>query len=241
MKIEEIDMSKEKVFAAVVIVTVVMMAGGSATAGGNAEQGRKAFGKCAACHSVQKGDHHTGPSLAKIWGQKAGTIDGFRRYSKALKDADVVWDEKTLDQWLVNPKALIPGNRMVFRGMADGAERQDLIAFLKGISDGGVETSSGMQGGMMGQRQPNLKKLGPNNQVKSAAHCIDTYDITTANGETHQFWELNLRLKIDSSKNGPPKRAPVLIPGGMRGDRANLVFSSPDEISAFIKQQCRNE
>jgi|TARA_Y100000294_G_scaffold167028_1_gene175848 cytochrome c len=241
MKIREIDMSNEKVFAAVAIVAGVMMAGGPAVADGDAEQGRKAFRQCAACHSIEKGAHRTGPSLANIWGRKAGTIDGFRRYSKALKGAGVVWDDKTLDQWLANPKSLIPGNRMVFSGMADGAERQDLIAFLKGISDGGAETAGGMQGGMMGQRLPNLKELGPNNQVKSVTHCADTYDVTTQNGETHQFWELNLRLKTDSSENGPPKGAPVLIPGGMRGDRANLVFSSPEEISAIIKEQCKNE
>ncbi len=234
-------MRNEKVFAAVGIAVAVMMAGGPVAADGDAEQGRKAFRKCAACHSVEKGAHRTGPSLANIWGRKAGTIHGFRRYSKALKGSDVVWDEKTLDQWLVNPKALIPGNRMVFRGMADGAERQDLIAFLKGISDGRAETTGGMEGGMMGQGPLNLKGLGPNNQVKSITHCADTYDVTTQNGETHQFWELNLRLKTDSSKNGPPKGAPVLIPGGMRGDRANLVFSSPEEISAIIKEHCKNE
>jgi cytochrome c len=238
LKNGEIFVSNEKVFAAVGIAAAIMMASGPAAADGDAEQGRKAFRHCAACHSVEKGAHRTGPSLSNIWGQKAGTTEGFRRYSKALKGSGVVWDEKTLDQWLANPKALIPDNRMVFRGMEDGAERQDLIAFLKGISDGRVKTASGMQDGMMGQRLPNLKELGPNNQVKSVFHCADTFDVTTANGETHQFWELNLRLKIDSSKNGPPKGAPVLIPGGMRGDRANLVFSSSEEISAFIKRQC---
>ena len=230
----EKDMPKVKFFVVAGIALAVMMAGSPATADGDAEQGRKVFGQCAACHSVEKGDHRTGPSLANIWGQKAGTIKGFRRYSKALKGAGVVWDDKTLDQWLANPKALIPGNRMVFRGMKDGAERANLIAFLKGIPGGGAETA----GGMKGQSLPKLKDLGPNNQVKSVTHCADTYDITTGNGETHQFWELNLRLKTDSSENGPPKGAPVLIPGGMRGDRANLVFSDPSEISAFIKRQC---
>lgn len=234
-------MNTVKVFMAIGIAVTVMMAGRPAVADGNAEQGKKAFRKCVACHSVEKGTHRTGPSLAKIWGQKAGTIKGFRRYSKALKDSGAVWDDKTLDQWLMNPKALIPGNRMVFQGMADGAERQDLIAFLKGISDGGAETTGGMEGGMMGQGPLNLKGLGPNNQVKSITHCADTYDVTTGNGETHQFWERNLRLKTDSSENGPTKGNPVLIPGGMRGDRANLVFSSPKEISAIIKEQCKNE
>lgn len=227
-------MLKARFFAAAGIALAVMMAGRAAMAAGDAEQGRKAFRQCAACHSVAKGDHRTGPSLANIWDQKAGTIKAFRRYSKPLKDSGLVWDEKTLDQWLADPKALVPGNRMVFGGMKDGAQRADLIAFLKGLSGGGAKTA----GGMKGQSRPNLKDLGPDNQVKSVTHCADTYDITTVNGKTHQFWESNLRLKTDYSANGPAKGAPVLIPGGMRGDRANLVFSSPEEISAFIKRQC---
>ncbi len=156
------------------------------------------------------------------------------RYSKPLKGSGVVWDEKTLDQWLTDPKALIPGNLMFIRGIEDGEKRANLIAFLKGLSGGGAKTA----GGMKGQSLPKLKDLGPNNRVKSVTHCADTYDVTTENGKTHQFWELNLRLKTDSSENGPPKGVPVLIPGGMRGDRANLVFSSPEEISAYIKRQC---
>ena len=230
----EKDMSKVKFFVVVGIAVAVVMASRSATADGDAEQGRKAFRQCAACHTVLKGDHRTGPSLANIWGQKAGTTKGFKRYSKALKDSGIVWDEKTLDQWLANPKALIPGNRMVVRGMEDSAQRANLIAFLKGLPGGGTETASGMQG--RGSR--NLKGLDPNNQIKSITHCADTYDVTTANGKTHQFWEFNLRFKTDSSENGPAQGTPVIIPGGMRGDRAFIVFTSPGEISAFIKRQC---
>ncbi len=231
-------MSMVKIFTVIGMAITVMMAGRSAAADGDAEQGRKAFLQCVSCHSVEKGVHRTGPSLANIWGRKAGTIKGFRRYSKALKGAGVVWDDKTLDQWLANPKALIPDNRMVFRGMKNGAERANVIAFLKGIPGGGAETAGGMGGRGMGQGPLNLKGLGPNNQVKSVTHCADTYDVTTENGKTHQFWEFNLRFKTDSSENGPLKGTPVLIPGGMRGDRTFIVFSSPDEISAFIKRQC---
>ncbi len=211
-----------------------MTASHSAMATGDADQGQKAFRQCVACHSIKEGVHRTGPSLASIWGRKAGTITKFRRYSKALKGADVVWNEKTLDLWLANPKAFIPGNRMIIRGMKDGAMRANLIAFLKAIAEGGANTA----GGMREQEPLNLKGLQANNQVTGITHCADTYDLTMASGEIHQFWELNLRLKTDSSKNGPPKGQPVLIPGGMRGDRANLVFSSPEEISAIIKEKC---
>ena len=232
------DMDTVKVFAAIGIALAVMMVGRSAAADSDPDRGRKAFRVCAACHSVEKGAHRTGPSLASIWGRKAGTIDRFRRYSKALKDSGTIWNEKTLDQWLKSPKTFIPGNRMFFRGMDDRAQRADLIAFLRRLSEEGPQTAGGMQGSMMGRRALNLKDVGPNNQVTGITHCADTYDVTTANGETHQFWEFNLRFKTDSSGIGPPQGAPVLIPGGMRGDRAFIVFASPVEISPFIKRRC---
>ncbi len=231
-------MSKMKVFAAIGIAIAVMTFGRSAVADGDAERGRKAFRVCVACHSLEKGDHRTGPSLAGIWGRKAGTIDGFRRYSEALKGSDVVWNEKTLDNWLKQPGAFIPGNRMIFRGMDDQTNRADLIAFLERTPDDGQKTAGEMQGGMMGQGPLNLKELEANNQVTSITHCADTYDVTTATGETHQFWEFNLRFKTDSSENGPVRGTPVIIPGGMRGDRAFIVFTSPEEISAFIERRC---
>ncbi len=57
------------------------------------------FGQCAACHSVEPGVHLTGPSLAAIWGRRAGTVGGFGRYSSALKHAGITWDAPTLDGW----------------------------------------------------------------------------------------------------------------------------------------------
>lgn len=233
------DMGTMKVFAAIGIAITVMMADQSAAADGDPERGRLAFRKCAACHSVEKTVHRTGPSLAGIWGRKAGTIDGFRRYSKALKGSDAIWNENTMDDWLKNPKAFIPGNRMIFHGIGDKVERADLIAFLKGISDAGPGTAGRMPKGIAGRRTLDLKSLEPNNQVRSITHCADTYDVTTASGETHQFWEFNLRLKTDSSGSGPARGAPVIIPGGMRGDRVFIVFASPDEISPFIKRVCK--
>ena len=90
----------------------------------------------------------------------------------------------------------------------------------------------------MGRRVFNSKDFGPHNQVKAITHCADTYDVTTATGDTHQFWEFNLRFKSDSSGNGPRMGAPVIIPGGMRGDRAFIVSAGPEEISPFIKRKC---
>ena len=66
---------------------------------GNPSRGAAVFGQCAACHSVEPGVHLTGPSLAAIWGRRAGTVGGFGRYSSALKHAGITWDAPTLDGW----------------------------------------------------------------------------------------------------------------------------------------------
>ena len=93
--------------------------------------------------------------------------------------------------------------------------------------------------GMMGGgRDPNLKQLEAGNRVQSISHCRDTYKVTTADGKTHDFWERNLRLKTDSSDDGPAKDTPALIGAGMLGDRADLIFADPSEISRSITGRC---
>ena len=69
-------------------------------------------------------------------------------------------------------------------------------------------------------------------------YCGDTYSVTTGGGETQQFWERNLRFKTDSSADGPLKGKPALMPAGMMGDRASVIFAEPSEISAFIEARC---
>jgi cytochrome c len=66
---------------------------------GNPSRGQRAFGACAACHSLQPDQNMTGPSLAGVWNRKAGSLASFSRYSDALKSADIVWNDKTLDEW----------------------------------------------------------------------------------------------------------------------------------------------
>jgi cytochrome c2 len=85
--------------------------------------------QCATCHAVAPGRNLTGPTLAGIIGRKAGTVPGFR-YSAANKQADVTWDDKTLDTYLVDPKAMIPGTSMLYAGLKSETQRADLIAYL---------------------------------------------------------------------------------------------------------------
>jgi cytochrome c len=88
--------------------------------------------------------------------------------------------------------------------------------------------------GMMGASVQNLKAAGPDKRVQKIAHCRDTYRVTTADGKTRDFWERNLRFKTDTSDDGPKKDAPALVAAGMMGDRADVIFAEPEEISRFI-------
>ena len=103
---------------------------------------------------------------------------------------------------------------------------------------GGMGTMGGMGGMMGGGQVPNLKHLDPEDRVQAISYCKDTYTVTTANGQTRKFWERNLRLKTDASGDGPEKNAPALVRAGMMGDRADLVFADPSEISSLIASKC---
>jgi cytochrome c len=221
-------------------------------ADGNAARGQRLFGACAACHSLRPDQNMTGPSLAKLWNRKAGSLASFSRYSSAMKSANVEWNDKTLDEWIADPQHVIPGNQMTFDGIKDPKQRADLIAFLKQATEGGgsqmgqeggqmrgMMGGMGGMGGMMGGGQaPNLKKLDAEDRVQAITHCKDTYAVTTADGQTHKFWERNVRLKTDTNSNGPEKNAPALVGAGMMGDRADVIFADPSEISSFITAKC---
>lgn len=213
---------------------------------GNSARGQRVFNACAACHSLQLDQNMTGPSLAGLWDRKAGSVASFSRYSPALKSANIVWNDKTLDDWITDPQRLVPGNQMTFPGVKDARQRADLLAFLKeatqprasAAQQGGPMGGGGMGGMMGGGQVPNLKKLDPAARVQEITYCKDTYTITTANGQTRKFWERNLRLKTDASGDGPERNAPALLGAGMTGDRADVIFADPNEISPFIASKC---
>lgn len=124
----------------------------AALAAGDPVRGAKDFRSCMACHSVKPGEHSTGPSLANLWNRKAGTAEGFFRYSPMLSDANVEWNEDSLDKWLSAPQTFIPGTSMKFQGITDAQERADIIAYLKAVSDN-MAPDIPQQGGMMAKRR----------------------------------------------------------------------------------------
>jgi len=219
------------------IALALLSLGHGAAAAGDPKRGAQLFGQCAACHSVQPGEHQTGPSLAHILDRKVATVQGFMRYSAPLQRADLKWDESTLDKWLADPAKLVPGTSMTFPGVKATKDRQDIAAYLRAVSEGKPPQVVQGSGGMTGMRseRADLRKAPPAGQVTAIAYCGDTYTVDTADGRSQKVWEFNLRFKSDSSKLGPAPGKPVAVGAGMQGDRASVVFASPREISAFIK------
>lgn len=220
--------------AAKAIVALMAIAPAGATfAAGNVERGTRVFSSCIACHTLEPDRHLTGPSLAGLWGRKAAAVETYRRYSDALKRSDLVWEQGTLDVWLRSPQKLVPGNSMQFEGLPDAGARADLLAFLKAASEGKAARVP------KPPALPDLKKASPVSTVASIRHCGDSYFVTNGKGQTLAFWEFNLRFKTDSGPSGPAPGKPVLVGQGMQGDRAQIVFSKPSELSSFIREQCQ--
>ena len=94
------------------------------------EKGKVVFERCAACHSLEAGKNEDAPTLKGIIGRKIASVEEFR-YSAAMKRSDVVWNQSTLDTFLEDPQAFIPGNRMPFDGLKEKSEREDLLAYLE--------------------------------------------------------------------------------------------------------------
>ena len=94
------------------------------------------------------------------------------------------------------------------------------------------------QSGMMDSETVDLSHLPPDQQVVSLSYCDAVYRLTTREGDPREFPEFNLRFKTDASDMGPPQGTPALLPAGMMGDRALIIFASPAEISSFIAADC---
>jgi cytochrome c len=104
-----------------------------AWADGDAALGEQIFKKCAVCHSIADKANRVGPSLLGVVGRKVATAEGYN-YSdsmKAFAATGAVWDEKTLNTYLVDPKATVAQTKMAFPGLKEQADRDNVIAFLK--------------------------------------------------------------------------------------------------------------
>ena len=118
-----------RMFVPVVILTV-SVAGRFALAAGDAANGEKLFNQCKVCHSTVEGKNGVGPSLFRVVGRTSGSVAGYK-YSDAMAKANIIWDEKNLDAYIKDPKAVVPGGKMPFAGLKKDQDREDVIAFLK--------------------------------------------------------------------------------------------------------------
>ena len=101
------------------------------------ENGKAVWNKCRACHQVGEGAKNlVGPVLNGLFGRRAGTIEGFN-YSDANKSSGITWDEATFREYIKNPKAKIPNTKMVFVGLSDEKDIEDLLTFLKQFAPDG--------------------------------------------------------------------------------------------------------
>ncbi len=94
------------------------------------DAGKLAFNQCVACHTIDKGGRNgLGPNLHGVVGRKVGSVAGFA-YSPAMIAKGGIWDEAALDAYITDPRAAVPGNKMVFVGIKDAEKRKALIGYL---------------------------------------------------------------------------------------------------------------
>ena len=106
-----------------------LLIGNNAMAG-DVVKGQKIFKRCKACHYVDKEKNKTGPHLVAVVGRAAASIEGYK-YSKAMKESNLVWDEETLAAYLKAPKKFVKGTKMAFSGLKKSKDIADIIAYLK--------------------------------------------------------------------------------------------------------------
>jgi cytochrome c len=121
---------KEKYAAALVLTAAISALAETAWAGGltgDPNRGETLYQACQDCHSLDKND--VGPRHRGVFGRKAASLPDYD-YSDALKSANIVWNEETLDKWLTDPQAVAPGAKMFFH-LDNPQDRADVIAYLK--------------------------------------------------------------------------------------------------------------
>jgi cytochrome c len=108
----------------------------------DAAAGEKAFAPCRACHQIgENAKNAVGPELNGVIGRKAGSVEGYN-YSPANKNSGLTWDEATFSEYIKDPKAKVPGTKMIFAGIKDEKKIKDLIAYLKQFDASGKKSAA---------------------------------------------------------------------------------------------------
>ena len=123
-----------------VLAAAALVGSMGAASAQDAAAGEKVFLKCKACHQIGEGAKNAvGPVLNGVVGRKAGTAPDYS-YSDANKNSGFIWDEATLTEYLKNPRAKVPGTKMIFPGLTKDQDISDVIAYLKQFAADGKKS-----------------------------------------------------------------------------------------------------
>ena len=123
-----------------VFAAVALLGSAGAASAQDAALGEKVFLKCKACHQIGEGAKNAvGPVLNGLVGRKAGTYPDYS-YSDANKNSGLTWDETTLTEYLKNPRAKVPGTKMIFPGLPKDEDISNVIAYLKQFGPDGKKS-----------------------------------------------------------------------------------------------------
>jgi cytochrome c len=124
--------SMRSVLAALAMVGAGVLAIQAPAMAADAANGQKVFRQCQACHVANQEQNRVGPHLVGIIGRPAGAVDGFK-YSDAMANSGIVWDQTTIAEYLANPRGYVNGNRMAFTGLRKPEDIADVIAYLESL------------------------------------------------------------------------------------------------------------
>ena len=127
---------------AFVLSAALLLTGLGSAQAQDAAAGEKTFAQCRACHQVgETAKNAVGPVLNGLFGRKAGTVEGYA-YSPANKNSGLTWDEATFRDYIKDPRAKIPGTKMIYAGVKDEQRVTDLVAYLKQFDAAGKKTAA---------------------------------------------------------------------------------------------------
>ena len=126
---------------AFVLSAALLLAGLGSAQAQDPASGEKVFAQCRACHQIgPNAKNAVGPVLNGLFGRHSGSIEGYN-YSPANKNSGITWDEATFREYIKDPKAKIPGTKMIFAGVKDEQKVNDLVAYLKQFDASGQKAS----------------------------------------------------------------------------------------------------
>jgi cytochrome c len=125
-----------------VLSAALLLAGFSSAQAQDAAAGEKVFTQCRACHQVgESAKNGVGPVLNGLFGRHSGSVEGYN-YSPANKNSGITWDEATFRDYIKDPRAKIPGTKMIYAGVKDEQRVTDLVAYLKQFDAAGKKTAA---------------------------------------------------------------------------------------------------